>query len=270
LSNRSRAAPLTGIELVKPYSADFRFYEELNDFLPRAQRKRTIAYRFAGQPAIKDPIEVLGVPHSEVDLVLVGGESVGFDYQLRDGDRVAVYPVFESLDISPLQRLRPQPLRNTAFICDVNLGKLARYLCMLGFDAAYDNRLDDGQVVDIAVRERRIVLTRDRRLLFRKAVTHGFWIRADDADSQLREVLARLDLYRQIEPLRRCLDCNGLIESVDREQVWARLEPLTRRYYDEFFRCPRCQKVYWSGSHVTHMSSVIRELIERREEGRQA
>ncbi len=246
---------------MKPYLANFRFYEELNDFLPRERRKRDIDYRFAGQPAIKDPIEVLGVPHSEVDLVLVNGESVGFDYKLRDGDRVAVYPVFESIDISPLQRLRPAPLRETRFIVDVNLGKLARYLRMLGFDAAYDNRLDDREVVDIAVHEKRIVLTRDRRLLFRKAVTHGYWVRADDIDSQLKEVLTRLDLYGQIDPLRRCMECNGLIEAVDREQVWSSLEPLTRRYYDEFYRCSDCHKVYWEGSHVSHMSGVIAELL---------
>jgi len=249
---------------LKPYLANFRFYEELNDFLPRERRKRDIDYRFAGQPAIKDPIEVLGVPHTEVDLVLVNGDSVGFDYKLRDGDRVAVYPVFESIDISPLQRLRPAPLRETAFIVDVNLGKLARYLRMLGFDAVYDNRLDDREVVDIAVNEKRIVLTRDRRLLFRKAVTHGYWVRADDIDSQLKEVLTRLDLYGQIDPLRRCMECNGLIEAVDREQVWPGLEPLTRRYYDEFYRCAECHKVYWEGSHVTHMSGVIAELLDRK------
>jgi hypothetical protein len=249
---------------LKPQLANFRFYEELNDFLPLGQRKQTIAYRFSGQPSIKDPIEVLGVPHSEIDLILVNGESVGFDHRLRDADRVAVYPVFESLDISPLQRLRPTPLRKTAFIVDVNLGKLARYLRMLGFDAAYDNRLDDGEIVDIAVREKRIVLTRDRRLLFRKAVTHGFWIRSTDADSQLKEVLTRLDLYRQVRPLERCLECNGLLEPVAREKVWSSLEPLTRRYYDEFFRCPGCRKIYWPGSHVTHMSGVISELLQRK------
>ena len=184
---------------MKPCLANFRFYEELNDFLPPENHKQSIAYRFGGQPAIKDPIEVLGVPHSEVDLILVNGESMGFDYKLQDGDRVAVYPVFESFDISPLQRLRPKPLRNTAFMVDANLGKLARRLRMLGFDAAYDNQLDDGEIVDIAAREKRIVLTRDRKLLFRKAVTHGYWIRSDDVDTQLKEVLQRLDLYNQGE-----------------------------------------------------------------------
>lgn len=253
----------TRIINLKPWLANFRFYEELNDFLSPEHYKQTIVYRFGGQPAIKDPIEVLGVPHSEVDLILVNDESVGFDYNLQDGDRVAVYPMFESFDISPLQRLRPQPLRKTAFIVDVNLGKLARGLRMLGFNASYDNQLDDGEIVDIAAREKRIVLTRDRKLLFRKAVTHGFWIRAVDVDTQIREVLQRLDLYDQVKPLHRCLDCNGSIEPVAREAVWSRLEPLTRRYYSEFFRCSRCDKIYWEGSHVEHMSGVICELLER-------
>jgi len=253
---------LTRIINLKPWLANFRFYEELNDFLPPLHCKQNIAYRFRGQPAIKDPIAVLGVPHSEVDLILVNDESVSFDYKLQDGDRVAVYPVFESFDISPLQRLRPKPLRKTAFMVDVNLGKLARGLRMLGFDAAYDNQLDDGEIVDIAVREKRIVLTRDRKLLFRKAVTHGFWIRAVDVDTQLREVLQRLDLYSQVKPLQRCMACNGMIEAVARGEVWSRLEPLTRRYYSEFYRCSHCDRIYWEGSHVEHMSGVIRELIE--------
>ena len=244
--------------------ANFRFYAELNDFLAPARQGVVIGYRFDGSPAIKDPIETLGVPHSEVDLVLVDGRSVGFDYRLRDGDRVAVYPVFESLDISPLQHLRAKPLRVIRFIVDVNLGKLARRLRMLGFDTLYGNDFDDREVVEIARRDRRIILTRDRRLLFRKAVTHGYWVRSDDPERQVGEVLQRLDLAAQVEPLKRCLECNGLIECVDRDAVWESLEPLTRRYYDEFYRCPDCGKVYWEGSHVDHMGEAIRRLVDAR------
>ena len=249
---------------MKPYLANFRFYEELNDFLPAAQHKRDIEYRFDGQPGIKDPIETLGVPHSEVDLILVNNVSVGFDYKLKNGDRVAVYPVFESLDISPLQRLRPRPLRRTAFVVDVNLGKLARRLRMLGFDTVYDNCYQDREIVDIALRDQRIILTRDRRLLFHRVVTHGYWVRSDDSDTQLEEVMRRLDLVAQVRPLQRCLDCNGEIEAVEREEVWDSLEPLTRRFYQRFYRCPDCSKVYWEGSHVDNMSGVIRQLIDRR------
>ncbi len=249
---------------VKSYLASFRFYEELNDFLGPGRYKRDIEYRFGGRPAIKDPIEVLGVPHSEIDLILVNNQSVGFDYRLQHGDRVAVYPMFESLDISPLQHLRARPLRVTRFMVDVNLGKLARLLRMLGFDTVYGNCLEDDEIVEIATREKRIILTRDRRLLFRKAVTHGFWVRSDDPETQLGEVMQRLDLAGQVKPLQRCLRCNGLIESVDREQVWTSLEPLTRRYYSEFYRCSSCHKIYWEGSHVEHMSDAIRQMLAPR------
>ncbi|HKJ49994.1 MAG TPA: Mut7-C RNAse domain-containing protein [Gammaproteobacteria bacterium] len=247
---------------MKPKLASFRFYAELNDFLDPADRGKALDYRFDGDPAIKDPIETLGVPHSEVDLILVDEISVGFDHRLGDRQRVAVYPVFECLDISPLQQLRAKPLRVTRFVVDVNLGKLARRLRMLGFDTVYGNRLEDGEIVDIARRERRIILTRDRRLLFRKAVSHGYWVRSDDPATQLVEVVERLDLATQSQPLQRCLECNGLIESVSSEQVWSRLQPLTRRYYRKFYRCPDCDKIYWEGSHVDHMEDTIRRTID--------
>ena len=245
---------------MKPKRAEFRFYEELNDFLPAAQRKQTIVYRFENAPGIKDPIEALGVPHPEVELIVVNGESVGFDYRLQNGDRVAVYPVFESLDVTPLLRLRPEPLRRTAFVVDANLGKLARRLRMLGFDALYRNDFDDREVIDVSVRTGRIILTRDRRLLYPKIVTHGYWVRATDPDSQTREVIERLDLARQVAPFCRCIDCNGIMERVDKKAVEDRLEPLTRKYYETFFRCQSCGKIYWEGSHFKRMRGLVRRL----------
>ncbi len=205
--------------------AEFRFYEELNDFLPLAKRKRALRYEFRGHPGIKDPIEAFGVPHTEVDLIVVNGESVGFDYPLQSGDRVAVYPVFESFDISPLVKLRDRPLRQTAFVVDVNLGKLARRLRMLGLDVLYHNRYRDDEIAAIAASEHRIVLTRDRRLLFIKRITHGYWVRAVNPDEQVREVLTRFDLHRQVKPFRRCIDCNGLLRPVAKADVstnWSR------------------------------------------------
>ena len=154
-------------------SAVFRFYEELNDFLPAGQKKKDILYHFENSPSIKDPIESLGVPHPEVVLIIVNNESVGFDYRLQDNDRVAVYPVFEGLDISPIVKLRDKPLRNLIFILDVNLGKLTKKLRMLGFDCHYRNDFKDREIVQIAVDEKRIILTRDRRLLRYKIITHN-------------------------------------------------------------------------------------------------
>ncbi len=232
------------------HAAEFRFYEELNDFLPPDRRKQTVVYRFDGHPGIKDPIEALGVPHVEVDLIVVNGESVGFGYHLQDGDRVAVYPVFESLDVSPIVKLREKPLRKIAFVVDVNLGRLARMLRLLGFDALFSNAYDDDEIVAIAEAQGRVVLTRDRRLLYAKAVTHGYWVRSVWPRRQVDEVVRRFDLSGQIRPFSRCADCNGRIEPVAKETVADRLEPKTKKYYETFYRCLSCGKVYWEGSHV--------------------
>ena len=244
------------------FTADFRFYEELNDFFPVAQRKQTLNYRFNGNPGIKDPIEVFGVPHTEVDLIIVNGVSVGFDYQLQANDRVAVYPVFESFDISPIIKLRERPLRSTAFVVDVNLGKLARLLRMLGFDALYSNAYLDREVVEISVREKRIILTRDRRLLYAKCITHGYWVRSDSPQKQIDEILNRFDLDNQVQSFHRCLVCNGVLMPVDKQHVWAQLEPKTRKYYQSFFQCGMCKKVYWEGSHVEKMKQRLKTIIK--------
>jgi hypothetical protein len=185
-------------------TADFRFYEELNDFLRPELRKRTFSHAFNGTPAVKDVIEAIGVPHAEVDLVLIDGESVGFARRLRDGDRVAVYPVFERFDISPLTRLRPRPLRRTRFVLDVHLGTLARYLRLLGFDTLYRNDYDDHEIVRLAHDQSRIILTRDKGLLKHAAVARGRWIRHLRPIEQLRETLAAFDLVRSARPLTRC------------------------------------------------------------------
>ncbi len=232
------------------HAAEFRFYEELNDFLKPEQRKQTVAYRFHGHPGIKDSIEALGVPHTEVDLIVVNGEPVGFGHHLQDGDRVAVYPVFEGIDISPVARLRERPLRKIAFVVDVNLGRLARMLRLLGFDTLFSNTYGDGEIVAISEAEGRIVLTRDRRLLHAKAVTHGYWVRSVWPRRQVDEVVRRFDLAGLVRPFSRCADCNGRIEPAAKEQVEAQLEPKTKKYYDVFYRCTSCGKIYWEGSHV--------------------
>jgi uncharacterized protein with PIN domain len=214
-------------------TAHFRFYEELNDFLPPEQRKETVTYSFKGHPGIKDPIEALGVSHPEIELIVVNGV-----------------------------RLRDKPLRRTAFILDVNLGKLARRLRLCGFDAKYRNDYSDRDVVNIGVHEHRIILTRDRRLLHYKDITHGYWVRDTHPDSQLKEVLNRFDLSRQVHPFHRCIECNGEIHSVAKATVLDRLEPLTKQYYRKFYRCIDCGKVYWKGSHYEHMISRLTSLVD--------
>ena len=243
-------------------TATFRFYAELNDFLPSGKRQCSIAYDFHGSPAVKDAIEALRVPHTEVDVVLVNGQSVDFTYHLRPGDRVAVYPVFESLDISPLVRLRESPLRRTAFIADVHLRKLARLLRLLGFDTAHSDDVEDAEIVTIAANEGRIILTRDRQLLKHSAVTHGYWVRSTQPLEQAREVVHRFDLASQAQPFRRCLSCNGLVKPVDKKEVLPRIPPKTALWQDEYFICQACDKLYWRGTHFPKLQHMIERILE--------
>jgi uncharacterized protein with PIN domain len=240
--------------------AYFRFYAELNDFLPANRRKVEFAHRFDRRASIKDMIESFGVPHPEIELILVNGRSVDFSYLVRDGDRVSVYPVFECLDVSPLIRLRAAPLRKSRFVVDSNLGRLARYLRLLGLDCEYRNDFTDDDVATISLQQHRIVLTRDRRLLQRKIISHGFFIRAVRPRDQAREVLSRLDLYRSIKPFTRCTRCNGLLQPVAKSRIEHHLEPKTRRYYEHFLQCPACRKLYWQGGHHSRALALIQEL----------
>src|SRR5215207_6869794 len=168
-----------------------RFYAELNDFLPARRRQVWIEHALDESHSVKHVVETLGVPHPEIDLILVNGESVDFTYRVQDGDRISVYPVFESFDISPLVRVRPRPLRETRFVLDVHLGTLAGYLRMLGFDTLYRNDADDPELAETSQRESRILLTRDRGLLMRSTVSHGYLLRETDPQKQLAEVVRR-------------------------------------------------------------------------------
>ncbi|MFP4374623.1 MAG: Mut7-C RNAse domain-containing protein [Spirochaetaceae bacterium] len=244
--------------------ATIRLYEELNRFTSRDHgEEREHRTRFIGNPGVKDLIESLGVPHTEVDMILVNGESVGFDHRVQDGDRIAVYPVFESLEVGEVSRVRATPLREPRFILDVHLGKLARLLRLLGFDTLYDNCWDDPEIVQRALAEHRIILTRDAGLLKRREVTHGYLVRSGESVEQAVEVLRRFDLARRIEPFRRCTACNGLIEPVPREEVEEELLPGTRESYTEFYRCRSCRRVYWRGSHYDAMREKIEGLLAR-------
>jgi len=239
--------------------AEFRFYEELNDFLPEERRRRAFDYECNGTPSVKYAIEAIGVPHTEVDLVLIDGESVDFARRLSGGERVAVYPVFERLDITPVTRLRAKPLREPRFVLDVHLGKLARYLRLMGFDAVYRNDYDDAAIISLSLAQSRIILTRDRGLLKHGDVTHGHWLRATDPRQQLSEVVKAFDLKGCSRPFTRCMMCNGLLDDVAKEAVIDRLPPLVRAHFDVFAQCRECDHVYWPGSHYARLRQLVGE-----------
>ena len=208
-----------------PVKATLRFYEELNDYLPPERRKVCFSHTFEDGTMIRTVLAAVGVPEQQVDLVLVNGESADLDHRLRDGDRISVYPVFESFDVSELARLRGRPLRQLRFVADTHLGKLATYLRMLGLDTLFDRDYRDTELVAISQEQKRILLTRDQRLLERRGVTRAYRVTATVPRVQLEEVLARFDLAGSVKPFRRCLRCNALVEAAEKSDVLARLPP---------------------------------------------
>ncbi len=243
--------------------ATLRFYAELNDFLPPARRFADCEHAFLGSPSVKDVIESIGVPHTEIEMILVNGESRGFDYRLQDGDRVSVYPMFEALDVGAASRVRPEPLRVPAFILDVHLGRLARILRLLGFDTAYANDMDDERLASQAAAERRILLTRDRQLPKRSIVTHAYCLRSQAPLEQAVEVLRRFDLVSLAAPFTRCLRCNGRLEPVAVATAADRLPAGVREQVTRVVECVGCRQLFWEGSHYPRLLGLTKELLAR-------
>jgi uncharacterized protein len=241
-------------------SVYIRFYEELNDFLPEESRKKEIRAPFPEGATVKSLIEELGVPHTEVDLILVNGRSEDFSYRIADSDRISVYPVFESFDVSSVSKVRSRPLRVTRFVLDVHLGKLAKSLRLLGFDTLYSNTLDDGTISKIARDQGRIILTRDRGLLKRRIVSHGYLVRSKESDEQLAEVIARFDLENRIAPFSMCMECNVPLVRIPGERIAGRVPEKVFEKYDRFSECPICGRIFWQGTHWEHMQARIESV----------
>jgi uncharacterized protein with PIN domain len=242
------------------HKVHFRFYEELNDFLPEPKKKKRFEHSYIDRASVKDMIEAIGVPHNEIDLILVNGKSVNFKYIINDGDDVSVYPVFESLDISDVQHLRPKPLREPRFVVDEHLGKLAKYLRMLGFDVYYKNHYNRDELVEVSLKERRTILTKDKGILKRSEVTHGYFVRNVDVVNQTKEIIKRFDLQKAINEFTRCLECNGLLGPEKKEIIIDQIPPKVAEWQDTFFKCSTCNKIYWQGTHHQKMNSFIQSI----------
>ena len=253
---------VTAIYAKQMQHATFRFYAELNEFLPEDLRRTRITHHFEESVSIKEMIESLGIPRTEIDLILVNDDSVDFNYLVQDRDRVTVYPVFETFDISTAVRVRPQPLRDSRFVLDAHLGRLASYLRLLGFDAIFNNDSTDGELVTISLEENRILLARDRSLIERGQVTHGYWVRNSRPRQQVAEVVRRFDLQGQIAPFRRCARCNTLLETAGRKTGSPRLSDRARERHDFLKRCPGCARSYRRGAHSERIRKLVRLIIE--------
>ena len=235
-------------------TAYFRFHGRLNDFLKRDQRDEEITVPFRGRQSIKHMAESLGAPHLEIGIVQVNGQERAVNDITQDGDSVDLYPIENGCPIQP------------RFLLDCHLGRLTAHLRMLGIDCLYEIDFEDQAMTEIAVQEGRILLTRDRHLLMRKVIEHGYCLRSLDSFEQLMEVMERFELVDLIQPFYRCIRCNHPLERVDKEAVIDRLEPLTKNYFDEFHICPACRQIYWKGSHFDRMQEIIEKVssLERR------
>ncbi|MBE7435078.1 MAG: twitching motility protein PilT [Anaerolineales bacterium] len=229
-------------------TAYFFIHGRLNDLLERDKRGKIVRVDFQGEQSVKHLAESLGAPHPEIGEVQVNGRIEALNFIAQDGDSVDLFPIPNGFDSEP------------RFLLDCHLGRLTAHLRALGFDCLYENDFDDPDMAEIVAAEGRILLTRDRRLLMRKKVEHGYCLRSLDSMEQLKECILRFDLARQIRPFHRCLKCNHPLEPVEKEKVLHLLEPLTKKYYDEFHQCPACGQVYWKGSHYDRMKQAAEKL----------
>ena len=243
---------------MKPFTVRLRFHGDLNFFLRSRGSDAVIDRQLSEKTSIKDIIESCGVPHPEVDLILVDEHTVGFEWTLTSNAKVQVFPVGNRDTFYANKRL--QAIRVSRFVADGHLGGLTRNLRLLGFDVAYAQNADDRQLLEVMARENRALLTRDRRLLMHAIVQHGYSPRSQNPDEQTAEVIRRFDLAGLITPFTRCLRCNALLEETAKGDISDKLEPLTKIYYNQFRRCPGCKQIYWSGSHFPKLQKRIEAI----------
>jgi uncharacterized protein with PIN domain len=243
---------------VKPFTVRLNFHGDLDFFLGSRTPNRSAERTLQEKTSVKDLIESCGVPHPEVDLILIGGEPVGFDYGVGNDAEIDVYPPKAEHQLFTEKRLQMPTI--SCFVADGHLGKLTRNLRLLGFDVAYDPQADDRQLLGVMKAENRALLTRDRRLLMHAVVTNGYFPRSQDADEQTIEAVRRFDLLGFIAPFTRCLRCNARLEAVPKADVIDTLEPLTKLYYEEFRRCSGCGQVYWPGSHFAKLQGRLEQI----------
>lgn len=233
------------------------FSPDLDPFLLPQQRGRAVPFPLVEVAPVKHPIEALGVPHTDVAVIVVNGHSVTLEHRLFGGERVQIYSALDVPAALPRTHLRPPAPRPPRFILDTHLGRLAGYLRLFGFDTLYRNDYTDDQLAAISAAEARVLLTRDRGLLKRKIVVYGHCVRDTRPRRQLLDVLRRYHLAASVAPWTRCVRCNGLLAPVDKAEVVHRLEPKTKLYYEEFQRCERCGQVFWQGSHFARMQEFV-------------
>lgn len=241
--------------------ATFRFYAELNDFLAPERRGIAFDYACARAATAKHAIEALGVPHTEVEALLINGEARSLGHLLYEHDRVTVYPRFRHLQPGASFRIQPPLPDPVRFIADAHLGGLARLLRMAGFDTLYENNFQDADIEIIAAQEQRIVLSRDLELLKRSSIAHGAYVRALKPARQFGEIVERFKL-RSGQAFTLCLTCNAPLRPISVEAAHDRVPPNIQATQRSFSTCEVCRRIFWEGSHWKSMQRLLAETMQ--------
>ena len=241
--------------------ATIYFHNDLNIFLAEKPKDRCKTITIRGHETVKHIIESIGIPHTEVDVILVNGVSKGFSWQPVDGDIIEVYPEQNGWSTCEVMKLQPELIGKPRFVLDGHLGKLTGFLRLLGFDSKYQNEIMDDELVEISKNEGRIILTRDRGVLKRAIVKRGYLVRSTDPRVQIKELVNKFSLDKYAEPFSRCVNCNGILQAVPKRKVLDRLEPKTKSYYNDFKICSECKQIYWKGSHFDKIEIFIDKLL---------
>ena len=244
------------------YRVSLHFYNELNNFLPSKKRDIDFEFEYKNRRSVKDLIESFGIPHTEIDVILVNDKSVDFSYILNDGDNIKVYPASETLNLKLIKHLKPQ-FETIKFLVDIHLNKLARYLRLLGLDAICEKNLTTDMLIEKALDENRILVTRSRNLLRTKEITHGVLIKEDIPEKQLEEIFHRYDFSPYCKPFTRCMECSTILQPVEKEKIIDRLPPKVKVAYNSFTICTNCDKIYWQGTHIEKLNELIGKIIKK-------
>jgi len=225
-------------------SAQFRVHGALNDLVPPQRRHRAFVVVCPEHATIKHTAEAMGIPHTEVGIVLLDGQPADLAHRVPESGTVDLHPA-------------PPPRAPLRFVADVHLAGLARRLRLLGFDCVLAGDGPDEAIARHAEREQRIVLTRDRELLKHRRVERGRYVRSLRTDAQAREVVDALDLRGHLRPFTRCLECNGELREARADEVAVRVPPAVAAVQRDYARCAGCGRVYWPGSHWRRLSALV-------------
>jgi uncharacterized protein with PIN domain len=150
------------------------------------------------------------------------------------------------------------------FIADNNVGKLARWLRLIGYDTVLLKQKDDVQMIKIALGENRVILTKDAQFMKRRLVTNGtlktVHIERDDPEIQVQEVVETLSLDYDCKPFSRCLECNGVLVARDKEDVKDLIPARVSETQTQYTQCPACHRIYWPGTHWQAMDKKLKDL----------